>query len=446
MRRLSEPQRFQDLSIQPALLRAIADRGYETATPVQAAVVDPALTGRDLLVSAPTGSGKTLAFGTLIADGLLAAPPAPHPAPPESGAAVSEEGPQAPATVPVARAAKQRGAVPRALVVAPTRELAAQVARELGWLFAGAEAAHGGLHRGHRRRRRSEAAAHRRGRRGRHARAAGRSAPARLAGRWRRSRSLVLDEADEMLDLGLPRGAGVPAGPGAGGAAHAAVLGDAAARDPEAGGHLPAQRRAGGSPSRGGGTAHADIRYVAHLVRARSPGGGDQRAAGRRATARRSCSVGRARGWASCTSGWWITASRRWRCRGSGRRAIATGRWRPCARGGPRVLVATNVAARGLDLPDVDLVIHADLPDNAESLTHRSGRTGRAGKKGTSMVIATPAERRKAERLLQRWAARSRARAGRRPRPRTRSGDRWRSRCWPRCSRRVQRATRRQRR
>ena len=64
------------------------------------------------------------------------------------------------------------------------------------------------------------------------------------------------------------------------------------------------------------------------------------------------------------------------------------------------VLVATNVAARGLDLPEVDLVLHADLPLNAEALTHRSGRTGRAGRKGTSVLIATVAERRKAERLL----------------------------------------------
>ena len=49
------------------------------------------------------------------------------------------------------------------------------------------------------------------------------------------------------------------------------------------------------------------------------------------------------------------------------------------------VLVATNVAARGLHLPDVDLIVHADLPLNAESLTHRSGRTGRAGRKGTAV-------------------------------------------------------------
>src|SRR5207253_9324533 len=52
-----------------------------------------------------------------------------------------------------------------------------------------------------------------------------------------------------------------------------------------------------------------------------------------------------------------------------------------------RVLVATNVAARGLDLPDVGLVVHADLPENAESLTHRSGRTGRAGNKGVNAFI-----------------------------------------------------------
>ena len=55
-------------------------------------------------------------------------------------------------------------------------------------------------------------------------------------------------------------------------------------------------------------------------------------------------------------------------------------------RGDARVLVATNVAARGLHLPDVDLIVHADLPLNADSLIHRSGRTGRAGRKGTAVA------------------------------------------------------------
>ena len=64
------------------------------------------------------------------------------------------------------------------------------------------------------------------------------------------------------------------------------------------------------------------------------------------------------------------------------------------------VCVATDVAARGLDLPELDLVIHADLPTNKETLLHRSGRTGRAGRKGTSVLMVPFARRRRAEQLL----------------------------------------------
>ena len=55
--------------------------------------------------------------------------------------------------------------------------------------------------------------------------------------------------------------------------------------------------------------------------------------------------------------------------------------------GRARVCIATDVAARGIDLPDLELVIHADLPTNPETLLHRSGRTGRAGRKGVSALI-----------------------------------------------------------
>ena len=69
--------------------------------------------------------------------------------------------------------------------------------------------------------------------------------------------------------------------------------------------------------------------------------------------------------------------------------------------GRARVCVATDVAARGIDLPNLELVVHADLPTNAETLLHRSGRTGRAGRKGVSALIVAPNGRRRAERLLR---------------------------------------------
>jgi ATP-dependent RNA helicase DeaD len=79
--------------------------------------------------------------------------------------------------------------------------------------------------------------------------------------------------------------------------------------------------------------------------------------------------------------------------------------------GRARICVATDVAARGIDLPNLDLVVHAELPTNYEILMHRSGRTGRAGRKGISVLIVPPSARRKAERILQgakvvaEWAA-----------------------------------------
>jgi ATP-dependent RNA helicase DeaD len=66
-----------------------------------------------------------------------------------------------------------------------------------------------------------------------------------------------------------------------------------------------------------------------------------------------------------------------------------------------QVCVATDVAARGIDLPDLELVIHADLPKNTEALLHRSGRTGRAGRKGASVLIVPYSARRRTERLLR---------------------------------------------
>ena len=99
---------MQDFSTLPQTLSAaLQKRGYDTLTPVQNAVLDETLRGKDLLVSAQTGSGKTVGFGLTIAHDLL-----------------DEDG------------RFGRPAAPLAVVIAPTRELALQVRREFDWLFA----------------------------------------------------------------------------------------------------------------------------------------------------------------------------------------------------------------------------------------------------------------------------------------------------------------------
>jgi ATP-dependent RNA helicase DeaD len=367
--------KFEELSLHPALAAALAARGYETATPVQAAVVG-ADQERDLLVSSQTGSGKTVAFGAALASTLLGAQP---------------------------RIA--HGPAPVALVIVPTRELAAQVREELRWLLHGTgirlASATGGtpifgdlktLQRG------VELLI---------------GTPGRLVDLLRRSRlqlaaikAIVLDEADEMLDLGFREDLEtlLQAAP-----ATRRTLLLSATLPPEIRAlaqryqrdALPVDarpRRDGGAAQ--GPAAHDDIAYRAHLIAAHD------RLAAVVNVLRADAS---ARAIVFCTTregvsdlhaaltarGFAATAISGERAQAERDRALEQLR-----RGDARVLVATNVAARGLHLPDVDLIVHADLPLNADSLIHRSGRTGRAGRKGSAVVIAAVAERRKAERLL----------------------------------------------
>ncbi|MFN3307532.1 MAG: DEAD/DEAH box helicase, partial [Candidatus Kapaibacteriota bacterium] len=94
-------------AVHPALDRALVNKGYAEPTPVQAAVLEVEYAERDLLVSAQTGSGKTVAFGLAAAPTLLGDKPIFGP-----------------------------GGAPLCLAIAPTRELAMQVAAELTWLYA----------------------------------------------------------------------------------------------------------------------------------------------------------------------------------------------------------------------------------------------------------------------------------------------------------------------
>lgn len=351
------------------LADALAKQGYETLTQVQLAVTEPGLGDSDLLVSAQTGSGKTVGFGLAIAPTIM-------------------------------NDAEQfdSAAEPLALVIAPTRELALQVKRELSWLYgqAGATLAScvGGMDMRDERRALE---------RGAHIVVA---TPGRLRDHVMRGsiklgslRAVVLDEADEMLDLGFQEdlefilnetpkerrtllfSATVPR-----------AIADLARRY---------QRDAVRVTTAAEKEQHSDIEYHALTVAARD---GENAIintlryheapnalvfANTRATVNRLTTRLGNRGFAVVALSGELSQAERTHAL----QAMRDGRAQVC--------VATDVAARGIDLPGLDLVIHAELPNSFETLLHRSGRTGRAGRKGVSAMIVPPAARRKCERLLQ---------------------------------------------
>jgi len=360
---------FAELPAHPALQRALAARGYAEPTPVQAAVLAPGLAGKDLLVSSRTGSGKTVAFGLCMAETLLGDAPTFG----KSGA-------------------------PLALVIAPTRELAVQVQRELGWLFGPAGgmvvACVGGLDP-RREARALQAGVH-----------VVVGTPGRLVDHIERGALdlsalgvMVLDEADEMLDMGFREEleAILSAAP----PDRRTILFSATLPKPI----VELARQYTREPVRVTATppreAHADIAYRAHVVaqrerdhalvnvlRALDPASALVFRARREAVTHTAAALSE-RGFKSVAISGELTQAERLRALKSLRDGHA------------RVLVATDVAARGLDLPGIELVLHADLPGDAQALQHRSGRTGRAGKKGQAVLLASPAERYKLERMLR---------------------------------------------
>jgi ATP-dependent RNA helicase DeaD len=360
---------FASLAAHPALQRALAAHGYAEPTPVQAAVLDTALRGKDLLVSSRTGSGKTVAFGLVMAETLLGEAPS-----------------------------FDRGGPPLGLVIAPTRELAVQVQRELAWLLgpAGAivTACVGGLDP----RREAKALAA-----GVHVVV---GTPGRLVDHITRHvldlsalGVLVLDEADEMLDMGFREELEtiLEAAP----PERRTILFSATLPKPIvelAKAYTRQPVRVAATPPR---TAHEDITYRAHVVaqrerehaiinvlRALEPSSALVFRARREAVTHTAASLSE-RGFETVAISGELTQTERLRAL----KSLRDGR--------ARVLVATDVAARGLDLPGIELVLHADLPQDASALQHRSGRTGRAGKKGLAVLLASPQERYKLERMLR---------------------------------------------
>ena len=355
-------------STTPLLDRALAERAYTEPTAVQTAVLAPEAVGRDLLVSAQTGSGKTVAFGLAIAGTFLGD---------------SET--------------LGRAGSPMALIVAPTRELALQVQRELVWLYQyiGAKivACVGGM---------DPRAERQQLNFGCHVVV---GTPGRLRDHLERGalrisdlKAVVLDEADEMLDLGFRE--------------DLEFILETTPKERRTllfSATLPRdivtmakrfQDNAFRIEAAGGARAHADIEYramriapqdsvhaVVNVVRfVDSPA--TLVFCNTRDGVRHLHAALVERGFSAVSlSGEFSQAERN-----HALQALRDGRARVC--------VATDVAARGLDLPNLDLVIHADLPNDVETLQHRSGRTGRAGRKGVSVLLIAPKNHRKAERLL----------------------------------------------
>jgi ATP-dependent RNA helicase DeaD len=349
--------------------RALAERGYTQPTPVQAAVLAAEAQDRDLLVSAQTGSGKTIAFGLALVSTLL-----------------GEAERFAPAEEPLA------------LVIAPTRELALQVQRELAWLYAQAGASIiscvGGMDVR------------------REARALGDGChvvvgtPGRLRDHLERGRldpsrlrAVVLDEADEMLDLGFREDLefildSVPA------ERRTLLFSATIARDIAVLAQR-FQRNALRIDTVDKSQPHGDIEYkavrvapseidhaVVNVLRFFDPPGALVFCHTREAVRKLYGSL-LERGFAAVALSGEMGQSER----NHALQALRDGRARVC--------VATDVAARGIDLPGLDLVIHAELPRGRDALLHRSGRTGRAGRKGVCVLITPFNRRRRMELLLQ---------------------------------------------
>jgi ATP-dependent RNA helicase RhlE len=344
---------FTALSLHPALEQGLADLGFETPTPIQSQAIPPALEGKDLLATAQTGTGKTLAFLLPSMQRLLSMP---------------------------------AGKNPRMLILAPTRELALQIASDASEIGRQAQLRVVVVYGGDPIKRQTEQL-----RRGADILVA---TPGRLLDHLQRGNLqlrdiwiLVLDEADRMLDMGfLP--------------------------DIDAIIHrLPAERQtmlfSATMPATVIGLGH---RYMRSPVRievatAKPPEALDQALypVPKHLKPPLLCELLERQG---VTSALVFTRTRQEadillrKLREAGVSVTALhGDYSQRDRvraleefraGKARVLVATNIAARGLDIDDISHVINYDVPDEPEDYVHRIGRTARVEAEGEAWTLVTP--------------------------------------------------------
>jgi len=345
------PVTFTDLGVSADITSRLTDQGVTEPFPIQAATIPPALDGRDICGRAPTGSGKTLAFGIPL----------------------------------VTRVSKAKPSKPRALVLAPTRELAAQIERALTPLAATRQrrvaAVYGGVGFG------AQLAALRRGA------DVVVATPGRLADLIDRRHIdlceveiVVVDEADRMADMGfLPEVRRLldRVRPDRQTYLFSATLDGEVdvlirhyQRKPfrhevqtaDAGEDL---RRhlfwKADRTERAAVVADVVIRHTSTVVFCRTKRGADR-------LARQLTQAG--------VSAAAIHGDRSQAQREKALAAFMAGR--------VQALVATDVAARGIHVDAVGCVLHYDPPADDKTYVHRSGRTGRAGAGGTVLSLVTP--------------------------------------------------------
>ncbi|TCL82340.1 superfamily II DNA/RNA helicase [Curtobacterium sp. PhB142] len=367
---------FGDLGIGGNISRALQELGASSPFPIQAATIPDVIAGKDVLGRGRTGSGKTIAFGAPLVEKLM-----------EHGGGTK----------------RKMGRAPRALILAPTRELALQIdrtvqpiARSVG-LFT--TQIYGGVPYG-----RQEGALERGvdiivG-------TPGRVQDLMNKGKLDLSEVVisVLDEADHMCDLGflepvqeiLSATAEVtPQGNRAQKLLFSATLDTQVAALVEQFLHEPSVHEVAGEDQASSTIDHRVLvveqrekdRVLEELV------AGDGKTivfARTRAYAERLADQFEDAGIRATSLHGDLNQSRRTR----NLQLLTSGR--------VNVLVATDVAARGIHVDDVSLVVQADAPDDYKAYMHRSGRTGRAGKEGTVVTLVPRGRIRKIEGILER--------------------------------------------
>jgi len=363
---------FAELGLGQNIVRALRDLGAESPFPIQAATIPSVLEGRDVLGRGRTGSGKTIAFGAPLVERLLQA---------QKGSTER----------------RKPGRAPRALILAPTRELALQIdrtvqplaqsvglfttqiyggvpyARQTGALSRGVDIVIG---------------------------TPGRIGDLVSQGRLDLSQVLVtvLDEADHMCELGFlepVRELLQRTSEGGQKLLYSATLDKGVATLVDEFLVDPAVYEIAGEDQ-----ASGDIRHVAFLL---DQGDKQEVLAELAAGPGKKLVFARTRSFAEELADMLDDAGiRAESIHGDLNQSRRTRALEKFTNGRVKALVATDVAARGIHVDDVDLVIQADAPDEYKSYLHRAGRTGRAGKSGTVVTLVPRNRRRRTEDLFAR--------------------------------------------